>query len=30
MPQPQVHSPGKGEEALRQQVQILRLKYGTA
>ena len=30
MPQPQVHSPGKGREALRQQVQILRLKYGTA
>ena len=26
----QVHSPGKGREALRQQVQIFRLKYGTA
>ena len=25
-----VHSPGKGREALRQQVQIFRLKYGTA
>ena len=30
MPQPQVHSPGKGREALRQKVQISRLKYGTA
>ena len=26
----QVHSPGKGREALRQKVQIFRLKYGTA
>ena len=26
----QVHSPGKGREALRQKVQISRLKYGTA
>ena len=26
----QVHSPGKGREALRQKVQIFRLKYGMA
>ena len=26
----QVHSPGKGREALRQKVQISHLKYGTA
>ena len=26
----QVHSPGKGREALWQKVQIFRLKYGTA
>ena len=26
----QVHSPGKGMEALRQKVQISHLKYGTA
>ena len=26
----QVHSPGKGREALRQKVQTFRLKYGTA
>ena len=26
----QVHSPGKGREALQQKVQIFRLKYGTA
>ena len=26
----QVHFPGKGREALRQKVQIFRLKYGTA
>ena len=26
----QVHSPRKGREALRQQVQTFRLKYGTA
>ena len=26
----QVHSPGKGREALRQQAQIFRLQYGTA
>ena len=26
----QVHSPGKGREALRQKVQIFRLKYGTS
>ena len=30
MPQPQVHFPGKGREALQQKVQIFRLKYGTA
>ena len=26
----QIHSPGEGREALRQKVQIFRLKYGTA
>ena len=26
----QVHSPGKGRDALRQKVQIFRLKYGMA
>ena len=26
----QIHSPGKGREALRQKVQIFHLKYGTA
>ena len=30
MPQPESISPGKGTEALRQKVQIFRLKYGTA
>ena len=29
-PQPKSISPGKGREALRQQVQIFHLKYGTA
>ena len=30
MPQPKSISPGKGREALRQKVQIFRLKYGMA
>ena len=30
MPQPKSIYPGKGREALRQKVQIFRLKYGTA